>query len=211
MHWQVTTCLCIDKNCRISSICFSFSSCSRWLHSTGKGPYMLHPISQQSPQGCPQNSANVCLVEHRSFLTSEGGMSATSFTSFPHSLFLKAISVVMLWPVHVEKVPQASEHLCTAKLQTRCHLCCTLPVAILYTTLGFLMNISNTLCMLPATLIKKKLTLSDTTIPWHYKFEALYFICSIKKQSIYPNFNGLCVAIVFYDIFSCTPTSIKGK
>ena len=28
---------------------------------------MLLPISQKSPQGCPGNSVNVCLVEHRSF------------------------------------------------------------------------------------------------------------------------------------------------
>ena len=32
-------------------------------------------LSQQSLQGCPRNSANICLVEHRSFSTLEGGMS----------------------------------------------------------------------------------------------------------------------------------------
>ena len=31
--------------------------------------------------------------------------------------FLQAISAVILWPVHVQKVLQASEHLCPAKLQ----------------------------------------------------------------------------------------------
>ena len=62
-----------------------------------------------------------CLVEHRLFPTSEGGMSVASFL---HSSFLQAISAVMLWPVHVEKVPQAPEHLCPAKLQTRCDICC---------------------------------------------------------------------------------------
>ena len=82
---------------------------------------MLRPASQQSPQGCPRNTANVCLVEHRSFPTSEGGMSAASFLS---SSFLQAISAVMLWPIHVQKVPQASELLCGAKLQTRCDICC---------------------------------------------------------------------------------------
>ena len=82
---------------------------------------MLRPISQQSPQGCPRNSANTCPVEHRSFSTLEGGMSATSFF---HSSFLQAINAVMFWLVRLEKVPQASEHLCPAELQTRCEICC---------------------------------------------------------------------------------------
>ena len=30
----------------------------------------------------------------------------------------------MVWPVHVQKVPQASKHLCPAILQTRCDVCC---------------------------------------------------------------------------------------
>ena len=47
-----------------------------------------------------------------------------SAASFLRSSFLQAISAVMLWPVHVRKVPQASEHLCPAKLQTRCNICC---------------------------------------------------------------------------------------
>ena len=59
-----------------------------------------------------------CLVEHRPFPTSEAGMSATSFINSP---FLQAIDVVML---HVQKVPQAYEHLCPATLQTRCNICC---------------------------------------------------------------------------------------
>ena len=75
--------------------------------------------SQHSPQCCPRNSANVCLVEHRSFPTSDGGMSAASFL---HSSFLQAVKAVMLWPVQVQTVPQASEHLCPAKLQTRCDI-----------------------------------------------------------------------------------------
>ena len=77
--------------------------------------------SQQSPQSCPRNSTNICLVEHKSFPIPEGGMSAASLL---HSSFLQAISAVMLWPVHVQKVPQASEHLCPAMLQTRCDICC---------------------------------------------------------------------------------------
>ena len=34
------------------------------------------------------------------------------------------INAVMLWPVHVQKFPQAYEHLCPAKLQTTCDICC---------------------------------------------------------------------------------------
>ena len=41
-----------------------------------------------------------------------------SAASFLRSSFLQAINAVMLWLVRVEKVPQASEHLCPAKLQT---------------------------------------------------------------------------------------------
>ena len=100
---------------------FSFSFSSRWHRSARKGPYALHPVSQQSPRGCPQNSTNICLVEHRSLSTLEGGMSAASFL---HSSFLQAVNAVMFWLVCVEKVPQASEHLCPAKLQTRCDICC---------------------------------------------------------------------------------------
>ena len=78
----------------------SFSFSSRWHRSTRKGPYALHPVSQQSPQGCPRNNANICLIEHRSFSTLDRGMSAASFL---HSSFLQAINAVMLWPVHVHK------------------------------------------------------------------------------------------------------------
>ena len=34
-----------------------------------------------------------------------------------HFSFLQAVNAVMLWPVHVQKVPQASERLCPAKLK----------------------------------------------------------------------------------------------
>ena len=94
---------------------FNFSVSSRWHRSARKGPYTLRPVSQQSPQGCTRNSANVCLV-----WTLESGMSAASFL---HSSFLQVINAVMLWPVHVQKVLQASEHLCPVKLQTRCDIC----------------------------------------------------------------------------------------
>ena len=61
---------------------YRFSFSSRWHSSARKGPYVLRPVSQQSPQGCPRNSA---MVEHRLFLTLEGEMSAASFL---HSSFL---------------------------------------------------------------------------------------------------------------------------
>ena len=112
---QITTVYRDRSTHRVSS--FSL----RWHRSAWKGPISLRPVSQQSSQGCPRNSANICMVEHRSFLTLEGGMSATSFL---HSSFLQAINAVMLWLVCVEKVPPASEHLCPAKLQTRCDICC---------------------------------------------------------------------------------------
>ena len=47
-----------------------------------------------------------------------------SVASFLHFSFLQAINAVMLWPVHVQKVPQASEHLCPVKLLIRCDICC---------------------------------------------------------------------------------------
>ena len=80
---------------------FSFSFSSRWHRSTRTGPYALLPVSQLSPQGCPRNSANICLVEHRSFPTLECGMSAASFL---HSSFLQAINAVMLWGSLFRKV-----------------------------------------------------------------------------------------------------------
>ena len=51
------------------SIFFSFSFCSRWHRSARKDPYALRPVSQQYPQGCLRKSADVCLVEFRSFPT----------------------------------------------------------------------------------------------------------------------------------------------
>ena len=87
--------------------------------------HILPSISAVSPR-LPLKQCQ-CLVEHRLFLTLEGGMSAASFL---HSSFLQVINAVMLWPVHVQKVPQASEHLCPAKLQTRCEEHWTEPYCI---------------------------------------------------------------------------------
>ena len=74
---------------------FSFSFSSIWHRSARKGPYALRPVSQQSPQGCPRNSANVCLVEHRSFTTLEGGMSAASFLGTCDDLLA---NIPLCWP-----------------------------------------------------------------------------------------------------------------
>ena len=92
-----------------------------------KRPMRIHfPISQQSLQGCPPPppprtslpsppSTNAGLVVRRSFLPSEDG---TPTTSFLCSSFLRAISAVMLWPVHVQKISHASKYLYPAKLST---------------------------------------------------------------------------------------------
>ena len=84
-----------------------------------RAPSCLSAFSQRLPS--KQCQFDVCLVEHRSFPTQEDGISAASFLHFS---FLQAINAVMLWPVRVQKVPQASEHLCPAKLQIRCDICC---------------------------------------------------------------------------------------
>ena len=55
---------------------------------TQKDPYTLCPTSQQSPQGCHQNSSNVCLVQHWPFLTLDDG---TLFKFHP----------AMIWPVYI--------------------------------------------------------------------------------------------------------------
>ena len=43
-----------------------------------------------------------------------------SAASFLHSSVLQVISAVMLWPVHAQKVPQASKHLCPARRDVCC-------------------------------------------------------------------------------------------
>ena len=52
-----------------------------------------------------------------------------SAASFLYSSCLQAVNAVILWPVHVQKAPQASEHLCPAKLQTRCDICFALQLS----------------------------------------------------------------------------------
>ena len=101
---------------------FQFSvSAQDSIVALGKA-HMHSTLSQQPSQGCPQNSADICLVEHRLFSTLEGGMSAASFL---HSSFLHTIKAVMLLRVH--KVPQASEHLCCQAADQMWYLLC-LPV-----------------------------------------------------------------------------------
>ena len=97
----------------------SFSS--RGHRSGRKGSCAPQPVSQQFPPRLSSISANVCLVEYRSLPTSEDGISSTSFF---HSSSLQAVNAKMLWSVHVRKNTQASEHLCPAKLQARCDICC---------------------------------------------------------------------------------------
>ena len=45
-------------------------------------------------------------------------------SSFLHSSFLLVVEAVMLWSVHAQKVPQASQHLCPAAPQTTCDVRC---------------------------------------------------------------------------------------
>ena len=67
-------------------------------------------LSAQSLSSFPtahfETVASFCLVEHRPFSTSEGGISDAFFF---HSSLLQGISVVMFWPVNFQKVPQGSE------------------------------------------------------------------------------------------------------
>ena len=60
----------------------------------GKAHTRSAPSLSSLPPGCSGNSANICVVEHRSFSTLEGGMSVASFL---HPSFLQAINAVMLW------------------------------------------------------------------------------------------------------------------
>ena len=89
-RWQSPVFICFG---------FSFSFSSRWHRSSRKGPYALRPVSQQSPQGCPRNRVNICLVEHRSFSTLEGGMPAASFLHSSFLLNLQYMSVSMTQPL----------------------------------------------------------------------------------------------------------------
>ena len=115
---KVFSCECILS----TSFSFSFSFRSRWLRSARKCPYALRLFFRQCPSFCSQTVLGFFfLVEHRSITTPEGEVSAAFFL---HSSFLQTTSAMMLWPVHVQKIPQASKHLCLAKLQTRCDICC---------------------------------------------------------------------------------------
>ena len=91
----------------------------------------MHAPSQLSAVSSllPSKQYRLCVVEHRTFLTSEGGMSAISFLN---SSFLQAVNAVMLWPVHVQKIPHALEHLCPAKQQISCDICCACQSICLY-------------------------------------------------------------------------------
>ena len=63
---RATPCFSIQKiTSAVMWFPFQFPFSSRWHRSARKGPYTLRSACQQSPQGCPRNSANVCLVEHR--------------------------------------------------------------------------------------------------------------------------------------------------
>ena len=85
----------------------------------GGGSFAYLLVSPQPLEGHLWKSTSIGLVVHRSSSIPEGRMLTTSFL---HPSFLQAISAVMLWCVHVEKVPQASQHLCAAKLETSCQV-----------------------------------------------------------------------------------------
>ena len=105
--------VCMKPSCVYVNILLAVSASAQdGIVALGKALMRSRSVSQQSPQGCPSNSANVCQVEHRSFLTSEGGMSVASFLHFS---FRQAINAVMLWPVHVQKVPQVCDICCACQ------------------------------------------------------------------------------------------------
>ena len=102
--------LFLDHNDQVSSS----SNRSRWHHSVRAGSYALRSFSRQSPKGFPQNSANVCLVEHRSFPTSrmECSCRPPPFSAcFPSDALACPSS------------ESSSEHLCSAELQTKFDFC----------------------------------------------------------------------------------------
>ena len=86
-----------------SRSCTNFSVSFQVLHNMAsqrsERPIRAPPrLSAVSPR-LPSKQCQCCLVEHRSFPTSEGGMSAASFS---HSFFLQAFNAVMLsqWYAH---------------------------------------------------------------------------------------------------------------
>ena len=104
-------------------------------------PIRAPPLSQQFPKVALETVPmfvwlNTDRFGPRTFVwfrTSKSGMSATSFL---HSSFLQVINSVVLWPVRVQKVTQASEHLCPTKLKTTydiwcaCQSVCSLPLTL---------------------------------------------------------------------------------
>ena len=87
----------------------------------GKAHTWFDHISRQCPQGCPQNSANVGLVEHRSFPTSDRGRWTRH--PLPFSSFFPVRNAVIFWSVCTQNVPQASQYFCATKLQTGWDVC----------------------------------------------------------------------------------------
>ena len=83
-HWEIES--------TPTELCFSGFH-TEGHHSTWKGL----PISHKFPWCCPQNSSNVGLVEHRSYLALEGETLATCFTLY----VLQAVNAVMFWSVHI--------------------------------------------------------------------------------------------------------------
>ena len=70
---------------------FRFNFPSRWYRRALRCLHALRHVSEESPQGCPRNSANIILAERRAFPTSESGTSAAYFL---HSSFLQTITVL---------------------------------------------------------------------------------------------------------------------
>ena len=86
-------------------------------------------VSVCAPDGIISlGKANKCIAPSLSSLPKVAlktvPMTCVSAASFLHSSLLQAISAVMFWSVYVQKVPKASKYLCSAKLQTRCDVCC---------------------------------------------------------------------------------------
>ena len=109
-HTVATTCLVCKKqktaSCNLSLLhFFPVNKALRKTRMFIKAPPRLSGI----PSKLPSNSTSVGLIEQRSFPTSDGG---TPFTSF----VLPAIDTVTLWSVLVQRVPQASQYLCTGSL-----------------------------------------------------------------------------------------------
>ena len=82
---------------------FSFSLPSWWQSSPWKGQYALCLVSQQSSQDCNWKSIDARMLENRSLQTLEGGILTSSCLHFS----LHVIHAVMVWFIHVDKIPQS--------------------------------------------------------------------------------------------------------